>query len=303
MAQVGLYARVSTEEQDVERQINEAREYATNEFDDPDIRLYPDVISGVDEGRGEEYERLWNDIDAGDLDLVVVHELSRVSRLGAGAIHELLEHSLANDTSVKDLEVGLEVNLDDSPVTNAVKQMIAGLMGDLARVEHKQKLRRINSGIRAAQDAGKWTGRPPKGFRVDDNGVLRVEPAEFLATRRALERIGSGEPISEVSDDTGIANSTLRHLRDDRRDLYFYGEADDDRVDEALDEVRPLSDPDVDDAGDLEARVDQLEALLQGNMGRPGADEEEPENGCPNCERESFASREEWEAHIIACEG
>lgn len=268
MTEVGLYARVSTDEQDVERQINEARDYALNAYEDPDIHLYPDVISGAASSKGEEYRRLWEDVEAGKLDIVVVHELSRVSRLGAGAIHELLEHCLANDTSVKDLEVGLEINLDDSPVTNAVKQMIAGIMGDLARVEHKQKLRRINSGIRAAQDAGKWTGRPPRGFYVDkdvdEKGILRVDTAEFLETRRALERIEAGEPVTDVAEACGIPESTLRHLRDDRRELYFYGEADDDRVDEALGEARPLPELDVDeDADDLHKRIDELEDMVE----------------------------------------
>jgi DNA invertase Pin-like site-specific DNA recombinase len=243
---VGLYARVSTDEQDVDRQIGDAREYAAT-YDDADVRLYPDVISGAASDRGGEYERLWDDIADEKLDVVVVHELSRVSRLGAGAIHELLEHCLEHQTSVKDLEVGLEIDLDDSPVTSAVKQMIAGIMGDLARVEHKQKLRRINSGINAAQNAGKWTGRPPRGFYVDDKtSVLHVETAEFLETRRALERIEAGEPVTDVADACGIPESTLRRLRDQRRELYFDGNTDDDRVDAALEEERPLPDHDVD---------------------------------------------------------
>lgn len=272
MTQIGLYARVSTDEQDVDRQIADAREYAEANYPDPEIKLYPDVISGADQSRGEEYERLYQDIGHDQLDVVIVHELSRLSRLGAGATHEFLEHALENDTSVKDLEVGLELNLDDGIVDRAVKQLIAGVMGDLARVEHKQKLRRINSGIRAAQSAGKWTGRPPRGFEVGDDKRLHVDVEEFLSTREALARIARGEEKSTVADETGIPFSTLARLSEERRDLYLSGEADDydDRVDLAVDEIRPLDDLDPGEGEQLDDKIravvrDELEAVEEEN--------------------------------------
>lgn len=261
---VGLYVRVSDDEQDEKRQIDETREYALSTYEAPEIRLYVDVISGMSESRGDDYERLWSDLEAGELDVVVVHEISRLSRLGAGAIHEFLEHALEHESSVKDLETGLEINLSSTLIDREVKKMIAGIMGDLARIEREQKLRRINSGIRTAMNAGKWTGRAPRGFRVED-GILHVEPTEYLETRQALARVLSGEQITTVADESGIPESSLRTIRDERQDLYLEGEADDDRVDDALEEIRPLEEPDVDvDAGELEAlrsRLDELDRL------------------------------------------
>jgi len=172
MAEVGLYARVSTGEQDVDRQVQEAKEFAQSSYPDASIEMYPDVISGASEQRGEEFERLWSDIENDQLDAVVIHELSRISRLGAGQIHEFIEHCLQHETSVKDLEVGLEIDVEASMVDRAVKQLLAGIMGDLARVEHKQKLRRINSGIKAAQEAGKWTGRAPVSADARSAGTV-----------------------------------------------------------------------------------------------------------------------------------
>jgi hypothetical protein len=133
-------------------------------------------------------------------------------------------------------------------------------MGDLAQIEHQQKLQRIRSGVRAAQSAGKWTGRPPAGFVVEE-GYLRVDPAEFLHVREAIARIDHGEAFATVADDTGIAESTLRSLHQNRRDLYLGGEADDNRVDEALNDVRPLEDArtDAPDLEQLRERVERLE--------------------------------------------
>ena len=244
MEKIAIYARVSTQDQDADRQLEEIREFVANEYPETQTEEFVDIITGTAQDGGKEYRRMKQAIEAGEIDLVVVHELSRLSRLGGAEIHMFLEHAIDHETSVKDLEVGLSIDVDDSMVDRAVSQMIANIMGDLARIEHKQKLRRIESGIAAAQNAGKWTGRPPRGFRVED-GHLRVEVEEFLRVRAAIERIVGGESASDVSEDVGIPATTLRTLVNDRSDLYLYAEADDDRLDGALDDLRPLDDPSI----------------------------------------------------------
>jgi len=262
---VALYARVSTHEQDPDRQLDELREFAREEYPDDDVEEYVDLVSGTVEGGGEQYQALRDAIADGAVDRVVVHELSRLSRLGGGEIHNFIQYALKHDTSVRDLEVGLSIDVDDSAVDRAVTQMIAGIMGDLARIEQKQKVRRIRSGIDAAQDAGKWTGRPPKGFTVED-GYLRVDPEEFLRVRAALERVATGEAIAQVARDTGLAASTLRSLDTDRAELYLAGDADDERLEAALEEVRPLK-----DAHEVEPRT--VEELVEQTVAEQLADE------------------------------
>jgi DNA invertase Pin-like site-specific DNA recombinase len=261
---VAIYARVSTTDQDASRQLDELRTWVADQYPDADTEEYVDVVSGSATDRAEEYHALREAVAAGDLDLVVVDEISRLSRLGGGEIHDFIQHALEHDTSVRDREVGLSIDVGSSEVDRAVKEMLAGLLGDLAKIEHKQKLRRIRSGIAAAQDAGKWTGRPPAGFVVED-GYLRVDPAEYLHVREAVARVDRGEPYATVAEETGVAESTLRSLEADRRDLYLAGEADDDRVDAALDDVRPLDDlrADTTDLDELRERVERVEAALE----------------------------------------
>jgi hypothetical protein len=78
-----------------------------------------------------------------------------------------------------------------------------------------------------------------------EDGHLRVEVEEFLRVRAAIERVVGGESAADVSDDVGIPATTLRTLVNDRSDLYLYAESEDDRVDAALDDLRPLDDPSV----------------------------------------------------------
>ncbi|ELZ53149.1 Resolvase domain-containing protein [Halorubrum distributum JCM 9100] len=256
-----IYARVSTADQDVGRQLDEAREHLEGLGVD-DVKEYPEVVSGAADTR-EVYNELLDDVETGRFDLVVVHEISRLSRLGPTEIHEFIQHCLEHDTGVEALDVGLKIHVDDGELQQTIYSMIARLMGDLAQIEHTQKLQRIRSGVRAAQNAGKWTGRPPAGFVVED-GYLRVDPAEFLHIREAVTRVDRGEPYAEVAEDTGIPESTLRNLEGERREMYLAGNADDDRVDDALDDVRPLGTPEDLDRDDeqLRERVERLEEEL-----------------------------------------
>lgn len=117
-------------------------------------------------------------------------------------------------------------------------------------------MRRIQSGIRTAQDAGKWTGRPPLGFTVED-GYLRVKPEEFLRAREAIKRVVADEQTVDVADDLGLPQSSLSRLASERQGLYLRGEADDDRLDAAAEEIEPLPDP-PESQQPFEERVQQV---------------------------------------------
>jgi len=257
MPTVAIYSRVSTADQDASRQLDELRAWVDREYPDADREEYVDVVSGATTDEADEYQALRDAIADDSVDAVVVDEISRLSRLGGGEIHDFIQLSLEHDTSVRDREVGLSIDVDGSEVDQAVKQMLASLLGDLAKIEHKQKLRRIRSGIAAAQDAGKWTGRPPTGFRVDDDSRLRVDVEAFLRLRAGLERVAAGEDRAAVADDIGVAASTLKNTYNDRAQLYLYGHADDERIEAAVDELEPLPEPEAAPVGS-EERVREI---------------------------------------------
>jgi hypothetical protein len=94
------------------------------------------------------------------------------------------------------------------------------------------------------------------GFTVDD-GYLRVEPEEFLRVREGVERVVTGESTVTVAEDLGVPQSTLSRLASDRRELYLRGGANDDRVDAAIEEVKPLPEP-PETQGSFEERVQQV---------------------------------------------
>lgn len=56
-----------------------------------------------------------------------------------------------------------------------------------------------------------------------------------------MERVAGGKSIASVADDAGVAASTQRELYNDHPGLYLRGETDDNRVDAALEDIRPLA--------------------------------------------------------------
>lgn len=263
LTDAAIYARVSTTDQDESRQIQDCREALDDHpYEITDVRVYADVMAGTTTAR-DDYIRLIDDIEAGEIDLVIATEVSRLSRSGAQDVMTFISKALENGTSVEFTQSPVSLRTEMDEITQSIQRTIISLLSELANVEHAQKMSRIESGIKAAQNAGKWTGRAPRGFTIED-GILHVDTSAFLETRAALERVVAGEPIVDVEESTGIPESTLRHIRDERLDLYFDGDADDDRVDAALDDVRPL--PDVDDGRDdqdVDELVERIAALEQ----------------------------------------
>jgi transcriptional regulator with XRE-family HTH domain len=80
----------------------------------------------------------------------------------------------------------------------------------------------------------------------------------ITGSREALARLLRGESQSDVAEDTGIGQSTLSRLYNDRRELYLQGKANDGRVDAALDEIRPLDAITASETGRLDVRIRRI---------------------------------------------
>lgn len=155
MHSAAIYARVSTQDQDIQRQLDECRKHIASKFPAiEDVDVYADIISGADEHGGEQYRQLCDAVKDDGYDLVVVHELSRLSRLGAGEIHQFIQHCMKRETAIESLDIGLSIHVNDPRLQRTVYTMAANIMGDLVKIEHEQKLHRLQSGIRAVQRAG-----------------------------------------------------------------------------------------------------------------------------------------------------
>jgi DNA invertase Pin-like site-specific DNA recombinase len=246
MARYATYIRASTDNQETTHQQDAIDEWLTqHDVDQSDVDRYVDLgQSGADPGR-EQFGELVDAIQSENYEYVVVWEISRLARLGS--IYQRFFETCEN--------AGTTVAITDGWINevrpDGTGKLIADISAAVAEEERRRLTKRIESGVARAQREGKWTGRVPKGFRHDNEGYLQlIHEADrdageisYLEMRSAIERVDNGESYRSVAADTpNISRSTIMtiHKDDERRAWYLAGEADDGRVDIALDSTTGL---------------------------------------------------------------
>jgi len=237
------YIRASTDEQADQHQREDIEEWlADRDLSFADVELYAENASGADEAR-EEFQRLIDVIESGELDHVVVWEISRIARRGFLA-QKFFDACEDHDTVIHVVNGSVRKVEPDGH-----GRMVADVIAAVAAEERRQLIRRTRAGLRRAQNEGKWLGQVPTGF-VRTDGYLRpnlspdYDDSEtgYLDVVEALEAIEDGASYREMGRKTpNVSRQTLMniHKDDERRRWYLDGKADDEAVQHALDSVDP----------------------------------------------------------------
>ena len=177
------YARVSTEQQNLDRQIDMLQKYGVD-------RIFNEKMTGTKRNRPE-LEKLLERLAEGDT--VVVESLSRLGRSTKDLIW-LME--TFNEKGVN--LVSLKESID---TTSSTGKLLFTLMSALAQFERDVLADRTKEGLAAARARGRKGGRPP---------------ADKDAVRKAVRLYKTGEyTVSEITELTGVRKTTLyKNLRD-----------------------------------------------------------------------------------------
>jgi DNA invertase Pin-like site-specific DNA recombinase len=244
MARYATYIRASTDTQETAHQRDAINDWLDERDVDPnDVDRYADLgHSGSDPGR-EQFTDLIDAIDTGQYEYVAVWEISRLARLG----------SISQRFFEQCEDAGTIVAITDGWIAevhpDGTGKLIADISAAVAEEERRRLIKRVEASVARAQEQGKWTGRVPTGFRHDDDGYLQVlldpdrenDEVGYLEVRRALERLNDGESCRAVACDVpNLSRQGLSKIDNDaaRRQWYLGAEADDERVDSALETVR-----------------------------------------------------------------
>lgn len=179
------YARVSTEAQNLDRQLDALEKYGVD-------MIYNEKMSGTKKNRPE-LTKLLDRITEGDT--VVVESLSRLGRSTKDLI-ELTETFQSKGVNLVSLKESIDTN---SPTG----KLLFTLMSAIAQFERDVIADRTREGLKSARARGRTGGRP------------RTDPA---AVKKALRLYATKEySIKEIEELTGVKKSTLyRNLpRDD----------------------------------------------------------------------------------------
>ena len=188
---VGLYLRVSTDEQTLENQRRELEAVAAH-HDWNIVAVFEDNgISGA-KGRAQRpgYDRLCQAVTRREIDLVACWSVCRLGR----SLQHLV--TFLGELQAKGVDLYLHVQgLDTS--TPSGRAMFA-MLGVFSEFERAMISERTRAGMRRAKAAGKHIGRPPK--------VSPTKATLIVADRKA------GQSYRKVAARYGVTDTTVIRL-------------------------------------------------------------------------------------------
>ncbi len=221
-----IYARVSTQKQDLNVQKQNCWDYCIEDLDiEPsNIEVYTDKATGANLRR-DGYDELMNAVEDGEVNRIVVKEVSRIARNMRDLNRTIAKICDDNNAAVHVLDSGLQINETEDQNGIFDDRLVMQILGIAAELEHKLTVERTKAGVEAAKSAGKHTGRPPYGFSTNSDGYLAPEPDDYDKAITVIEMVNQdGESIRAASRHTGVARSTIRNILD-RKNLYLDDES------------------------------------------------------------------------------
>jgi len=193
---VVLYCRVSTSDQDNDRQERDLREYAER-ADFKIVGVFRETLSGIRKAKGKqpiERKKVMTLAQDRRMDAVLVTELTRWGR-STQDLMDTLGQLASWDVSLI-AQTGLTFDL-----STPQGKLIANLMASLAEFEHDLLRERVRSGIAAAKARGQSFGRRA-GYRPSDryaDEVIRLSDSEKLSQRKIADKLGiSKTTVNEI---------------------------------------------------------------------------------------------------------
>ena len=218
MANAAVYARVSTRDQELDTQRENLLDYARDLGLDVDTdHVLADKSTGTDTDRAG-YRELMELVEDGAVDAIVVRSITRISR----NMRDL--HRTVGEI-VEDHNCGLYVRNDDLEIPpgddlDMRDKILLNTLGMAAELEADMIRQRVVEGLRAAEDAGKWTTRPPYGFTTDDDGYLQPTDEFSNAVDAIVAVEEEGWSHRKASRHSGVPRRTIPNILD-RKELYL----------------------------------------------------------------------------------
>lgn len=198
-----IYARVSTNSQDYDRQISDLREYAKR-MDYNVVKEFSEKISGAKKvAEREQLSELLKYIEAHHIDKVLIYECSRLSRRIVDFL-QVIEELNEQKVSLYIHQNGLETLLEDGSI-NPIASLVLGIIAQFNSMERSLIRSRMRSGYNHFRDNGGKVGRKT-GYRKSQDD-MREEYAEEI---RLLKK---GISLRNVSKITHTSVNTLRKVR------------------------------------------------------------------------------------------
>ena len=203
MKKVCIYARVSTQGQDYQRQLSELREYASR-MNYEVVREFSEKISGAKSvAERQALTELLDYAAANRIDKVLVYECSRISRRAIDFL-QVIEQLTQMKVSVYILQNGLETLMADGSM-NPIAQLVLGIIGQFNSMERSLIRSRMSSGYQHFRSNGGKVGRK-EGYKKSDEQMRQQYNKELSLLKKGLS-------LRNIQAITGTSINTLRKLK------------------------------------------------------------------------------------------
>ena len=208
MEKVVILARVSTDKQDYERQVNELTDYC-RKMDWEVEKVFTNKVSGAKKNEErEEIQELISYVNSNQIRRVVCLEISRMGRntLEALKVIQILnEHKVSLYVKNYNLET-----LDSEGRVNPVASLICTILLEVAAMERLTIKERMASGrdqyIEKCRREGIKMGRPST-YRKSIDEYKKQYQREILLIRKGLS-------LANISAITGTSINTIRKIKE-----------------------------------------------------------------------------------------
>ncbi|WP_128476536.1 recombinase family protein [Halorussus pelagicus] len=196
---VAAYVRVSTADQDEERQ----RESILNAYEADDVEWFVDVESGASLSR-DQYNELRDRVT--EFDTVVTAEIDRLGR----SFSELA--SFVEDLRNRNIDLYLtQQPIDTRDADGWMADLMLNMLIVFADAEQKMIQDRVQQGIDKAKRDGKRIGRPPFGYDVED-GFMYQDPVEYNRAQNFIREVKKGRAKSTTAEYFEIPKSAVQSI-------------------------------------------------------------------------------------------
>lgn len=195
---VAIYARVSTDDQSVDAQLHDLREYCWSRGWEP-VEFIDVGISGAKDSRPG-WNACWDGLQKRKLDVLVVHALDRVGRS--------LAHLVKIINFMADRNLTLISYRENIDLGTATGRMVASIFGVMAEYERAIISERTKAGMRAARSKGKRIGNRKRAFDEDRARELLEQGWGQIRIAKEL-RVGVGT-VNRWTKRTGARSVTPR---------------------------------------------------------------------------------------------
>lgn len=151
----GLYARVSTDNQELDNQEEKLRDWA--EKNDIDYDLFSEKITGKNDDR-DGFQNIMSGVYSGEYDVVVVTKLDRFGRSMTDIVRNI---DNITEEKVRFISLGESIDLKKGEDVDAMTEIQIRMFSLLADVERRLIRQRMEKPYREALEEGR-VGRPKK---------------------------------------------------------------------------------------------------------------------------------------------